>query len=354
VKREQKAKSRKHDQRDAMNPEFQLISNETPETGDWHDAYSRAVMHASETVSPAVVSLQVRHGTGKEIVDPSQPFEAQASGSGFVFTPDGYVLTNSHVVHGAAHIQATLADGRQLRAERVGDDPETDLAVIRIFAPDLRFARLAEPDALRVGQLVVAIGNPYGFQATVTAGVVSALGRSLRSRTGRLIDNIIQTDAALNPGNSGGPLANARGEIVGVNTAIISGAQGICFAIPVSTALYITSGLIRNGHIKRGYLGLGGQNVPLHRRVARFYNLPAEKGVLVISIEPGSPAHRAGLRQGDIVVTYDHQPVSTVDDLHKLLIGEAIGVRAQLGVIRGQDKLDLEIYPAESRTREAA
>lgn len=300
------------------------------------DAYSRAVIRASDLVGPAVVSLQVVAGH-------------PGSGSGFLFTPDGYVLTNSHVVHGATEIQVTLADGRQLSAEAVGDDPETDLAVIRIFAPQLTHAQLGQTDSLRVGQLVIAIGNPYGFQATVTAGVVSALGRSLRATSGRIIDNVIQTDAALNPGNSGGPLVNAQGEVVGVNTAIIAGAQGICFAIPVSTAIYVASRLIRDGRIRRGYLGIGAQNVPLLRRLARFYHLPNEKGLLVIAVEPQSPAAQAGLREGDIVVAYDNLPVREVDDLHKILVDERIGVRATLTVIRGQDKLDLAVYPTESK-----
>jgi len=348
-----------------MFPLLKLISNEDPEIistappasaqMDPLDAYSKAVIEASEKVSPAVVSLQVRQGgTGREIADPRMPQEGHASGSGFIFTPDGYTLTNSHVVHGATSIQATLSDGRQLKAELVGDDPETDLAVIRIFSPHLSHIPFAAPNTLRVGQLVIAIGNPYGFQATVTAGVVSALGRSLRAKSGRLIDNIIQTDAALNPGNSGGPLVNARGEVVGVNTAIIMGAQGICFAIPISTAVFVTSRLIRDGRIRRAYLGLGGQNVPVLRRVSRFYNLASEQGILVISIEQGSPAQGAGVREGDIIVAYDHHPTINVDELHKLLIGETIGIRSVISLLRGQEKLDLEIFPSESRSQEAA
>lgn len=314
-----------------------MNSNFSPETEEPLDAYSRAVIQASDKVSPAVVFLQITTPKG------------QGSGSGFLFTPDGYILTNSHVVHGASKIEVTLADGRQLAAELIGDDPDTDLAVVRVFAPGLVHARFGVPDALRVGQLVVAIGNPYGFQATVTAGVVSALGRSLRATSGRLIDNVVQTDAALNPGNSGGPLVNARGQVVGVNTAIIAGAQGICFAIPISTAIYVTSRLIRDGRIRRGYLGIGGQNVPVLRQITRFYSLPEEKGVLIISVEPNSPAAHSGLQQGDIVVAYDGVPVKEVDDLHKLLIDERIGVKAVVTVIRGQEKLDLSIYPSESR-----
>jgi len=298
------------------------------------DAYSQAVTAAADKVGPAVVSLRVG---------------AQGAGSGFLFTPDGFTLTNSHVVHGSRDIQATLADGRTVKAELIGDDPETDLAVIRLYAPGLTHISFARPHQLRVGQLVIAIGNPYGFDATVTAGVVSALGRSLRATSGRLIDNIIQTDAALNPGNSGGPLVNAQGDVVGVNTAIISGAQGLCFAIPVSTAITISSRLIRHGRIRRGYLGLGGQNVPLHRRVSRFYQLPIEKGILVTAVEANSPAQRAGLREGDIIVNYNGQPTSAVDDLHKLLIDEIIGLPAALTIIRGTEKVNLSIISTESK-----
>jgi S1-C subfamily serine protease len=313
------------------------------------DAYSRAVIGASDRVGRAVVSLQVRLSQARALVPSGVSPEGQASGSGFIFTPDGYILTNSHVVHGAQEILVTLADRRQFPAELIGDDPETDLAVVRIHAAALSHAKFAHPDSIRVGQLVVAIGNPFGFQATVTAGVVSALGRSLRAKSGRLIDNVLQTDAALNPGNSGGPLVNAQGEVIAINTAIIAGAQGICFAIPISTAIYITSRLIRDGRIRRGYLGIGGQNVPLLRKLARFYNLASEQGVLVINVEPGSPAAGAGLQNGDILVGYDGHPIENVDDLHKLLIGEAIGVRSTLTAIRGQEKLDLAIVPSEFR-----
>jgi S1-C subfamily serine protease len=304
------------------------------EAGDPLDAYSQAVSGASERVSPAVVSIRV---------------DSQGGGSGFLFTPDGYLLTNSHVVHNARDLVVTLADGRSFPAERVGDDPHTDLAILRIFAPGLRHVAFAPAHSLRVGQLVIAIGNPYGFQATVTAGVVSALGRSLRATSGRLIDDVIQTDAALNPGNSGGPLVNARGEVVGVNTAIISGAQGICFAIPVSTAMTITTRLIRDGRIRRGYLGLGGQNVPIHRRISRFYQWTDEKGILVIAVERNSPAERAGVQVGDILIAFDQQPVPTVDDLHKQLIDKTIGAPVTLTILRGHDKIELSIIPEESR-----
>ena len=316
------------------------------------DAYSRAVVGAVEAVSPAVVNIEVQHARqGRGGANGYPPQEQQGSGSGFVFTPDGFILTNSHVVHGARHIDVTLADGRRLQADLVGDDPDTDLAVIRISAPELVAARLGDSDALRVGQLAVAIGNPYGFQTTVTAGVVSALGRSLRSTSGRLIDSVVQTDAALNPGNSGGPLANARGEVIGVNTAIIRLAQGICFAIAINTAKFVAGLLMRDGAIRRGYIGLGGQTAPLHRRFVRFFNLPAETGVLVLTTEEHSPARRAGLREGDVIVGFGGRPVAGIDDLHRLLTQQQIGVRSTLSVIRGAEMLQLEVVPEESRRR---
>ncbi len=311
------------------------------------DAYSRAVTAAAEAVSPSVVNLEVqqRGSTGRARRAP----ERHGSGSGFVVTPDGLILTNSHVVHGAAAIGVALPDGRQLRAELIGDDPDTDLAVVRVDAPSLAPARFGDSGAIRVGQLAIAIGNPYGFQCTVTAGVVSALGRSLRASSGRLIDDVIQTDAALNPGNSGGPLVNSRGEVIGVNTAIIRPAQGICFAIAASTAQFIAGRLIRDGVIRRSNIGVAGQNTPLPRRVVRFHDLPVESGVLVASVEPDSPAARAALQSGDIVVAYNERPVAAIDDLHRLLTEEQVGARAQLTVLRRAERLVLEIVPGEAR-----
>jgi len=234
----------------------------------------------------------------------------------------------------------------------VGEDPDTDLAVVRINGSNLLVASLGDSQKIRVGQLVIAIGNPYGFQCTVTSGVVSALGRSLRSISGRLIDNIIQTDAALNPGNSGGPLVTSRGDVVGVNTAMILAAQGICFAIGINTAKFVTGQLIKEGKIRRSYIGLGGQNVPLLRRVVRFYRLPVESGILAVSVEDKSPAQRAGLSEGDIIVGFDNQPVTGIDDLHRMLTEEKVGVKTTLTVLRHTEKLSLSITPEESKPRE--
>jgi S1-C subfamily serine protease len=274
--------------------------------------------------------------------------QRQGSGSGFIITPDGFVLTNSHVVHGADRIEVTLADGRHPDAHLVGDDPDTDLAVVRVYAPQLHPVRLGESKTIRVGQLAIAIGNPYGFQCTVTAGVVSALGRSFRANTGRLIDDILQTDAALNPGNSGGPLVNSRAEVIGVNTAVILPAQGLCFAIGIDTAKHVAGWLIKEGKIRRSHVGVGGQNVPLHRRLVRHYHLAVPSGVLVISVAPGSPAARASLREGDVMVAFNEQPIPSIDALHKMLTGDQIGIESRLTIIRGTEKLTLPITPGES------
>lgn len=279
---------------------------------------------------------------------PGLPRGMRGNGSGFIFTPDGFILTNSHVVHDAAEMDITLSDGGRYRAELVGDDPETDLAVIRINAPDLVPVELGESKSIQVGQLVVAIGNPYGFQCTVTAGVVSALGRSLRTQSGRLMDNIVQTDAALNPGNSGGPLVNSLAQVIGVNTAVILPAQGICFATSIDTAKYVASHLIRHGRVSRSFIGLAGQNVPIPRRLVRFHNLPVESGILVLSFEPNTPAHQSGLQEGDLIVGFDNHPIAGIDDLHKLLTEERVGRKSSLVVIRGTEKLVLLVVPRES------
>ncbi len=316
------------------------------------DAYSHAVVSTAEKVSPSVVNIEVhQQQNGRRSTDPRHPREAHGTGSGFFFTPDGFILTNSHVVHQAAGLAVTLSDGRRYPGYLVGDDPDTDLAVIQIDAPNLQPVSLGDSQAIRVGQLAIAIGNPYGFQCTVTAGVVSALGRTLRSTSGRLIDSIIQTDAALNPGNSGGPLVSSHGEVIGVNTAVILPAQGICFAIGINTAKFVAGRLIKDGKIRRGYIGVIGQNVPIPRRVVRFHDLPVESGILVASIEPRSPAQRAGLLEGDVIVGYAGRPVAGIDDLHKLLADETVGVQAPLTILRRAEKLVLNVVPNESLPR---
>lgn len=308
------------------------------------DAYSQAVITAVEQVAPAVVSVDVRkRGGGSARRRPAQA----GAGSGFVFAADGLILTNSHVVEDAAEIDVTLPDGRERQADLVGHDPDTDVAVLRISAPDLTAVAFGDSHALRPGQVVIAIGNPYGFQHTVTTGVVSALGRSLRARTGRLIEHVIQTDAALNPGNSGGPLVTSTGQVVGVNTAIIAGGQGLSFAIPIRTVANVLPGLLRDGRVRRGYLGVAGQDVPLLRRITRFHRLTQPGGVLVISVEAGGPAQRAGLREGDIIVSLDSTPVGSIDDLHRLLTEERVGAPATLGILRGPERLDLPIVIAD-------
>lgn len=299
------------------------------------DAYSEAVVGAVERVSPSVVKIEVEH-RGRR---------GGGSGSGFVFTTDGFALTNSHVVHGATKLSAVLADGRRVGATLVGDDPDTDLAVVRLQADGIPAAVLGESARVRVGQVAIAIGNPLGFHATVTTGVVSALGRSLRAQSGRLIDDVIQTDASLNPGNSGGPLVDSRGEVIGVNTAMILPAQGICFAIAVDLAKFVATSLIRDGRIVRAWIGVAGQNARLRRHLVRRHELAHDSGVLVLSVEPGSPAEKCGLREGDVLVSLAGRPIAGVDDLHKLLSGNAVGVNSALGVLRNSEQLSLEVTP---------
>src|SRR5881628_3258627 len=308
---------------------------------DLLDAYSAAVTAAAERVSPSVVNVEIRQRPDNRQPSPSRPMELRGSGSGFVFTPDGFILTNSHVMHQTSKLEITLPDGRSFEAHLIGEDPDTDLAVIRVIADGLVPTVLGDSKSIRVGQLVVAIGNPYGFQCTVTAGVVSALGRSLRSHSGRLIDDVVQTDAALNPGNSGGPLVTSHGEVIGVNTAVILPAQGLCFAIAINTAKFVASRLMRDGKIRRSYIGVAGQNVTLPRRLVRFHNLPRESGVLVVSLEQESPAQTGEVREGDVIIGYGTQTVAGIDDLHRLLTDEQVGVRVSLTIVRRAEKIQL-------------
>lgn len=332
---------------DAAGRVLSPVAEHRPSDGALLDAYSGAVTGAVERISPSVVHIAVSQAAGR--TRSGEPRERQGGGSGFVFTPDGLILTNSHVVHEATRISAALADGRHMPATLIGEDPASDLAVVRVDEPGLVAAELGDSQKLRVGQIAIAIGAPYGFQSTVTAGVVSALGRSLRSYSGRLIDDVIQTDASLNPGNSGGPLVDSAGRVIGVNTATILPAQGICFAIGINTAKFVASRLLRDGRIRRSYVGISGQTVPVHRRVVRFYDLPKDTGAMVLAVEENSPAKRAGLRQGDILVALDGQAVAGVDDLHRLLTELRVGASCELTVLRWTEKLQLKIVPEEAR-----
>ena len=298
------------------------------------DAYSRAVTHAVGQVSPAVVKIDVSDGRSRG-----------GSGSGFVFTPDGLVLTNSHVVHAANRVTLTFLDGTTANAMRIGDDPETDLAVLRTDHMLTPAAVLGNSKNLKVGQLAIAVGNPFGFQFTVTAGVVSALGRSMRSSTGRMMEEIIQTDAALNPGNSGGPLVDSQGRVIGVNTATIMGAQGLCFAVGIDTAKYIASQILQHGRVQRSWIGIAAQNIPLPRRLVYEYKLPASFGVMATSVDPESPAGKAGLRGGDIIVSFAGESVSGIDELHRLLSGDRVGKLLPLMALRGLHLIDMTVTP---------
>ena len=299
---------------------------------DLLDAYSRAVIGAVEDVGPAVVRIEA----------------SDARGSGVIFTPDGFVLTNNHVVEGHPNLSATLPDGRTLGAVLVGRDADSDLAVLRVGASALPWARLGDSRRVRVGQVAVAIGNPFGFDHTVTSGVVSALGRSLRSRSGRLMDDVIQTDAALNPGNSGGPLVTTSGEVIGINTAMIHAAHGICFAIASNTVRFVASRLIRDGRLRRSFIGVAGQRTPIPRALARAYGMAVASGVLASTIAPGSPAAAAGVKEGDVILAFAGTPVSGVDDLHRLLTEDRIGRRVDITLLRRGRREVLPITPAES------
>lgn len=306
------------------------------------DVYSRAVIAVVEAVGPAVVGVSV----GKQM--PGSSFEQAGAGSGIIFAPDGYILTNSHVVQNARQLTATITGGTSFAATIIGTDPATDLAVIRADASSMAFATLGDSASLRVGQLIIAIGNPFGFQSSVSTGVVSALGRALRSQEGRLIENVIQHTAPLNPGNSGGPLVDSRGHVVGINTAIIPLAQGIGFSIPSNTAKWVVSQLLTHGRVRRGYLGIAGQQRPLNRRLVRFYNLPRDYAVEVLSVHSTGPAGQAGLQEGDLIVAINEQDAESVDDLHPFLAEWPIGQPMTLTVIRGTERVDLKVVPAEA------
>jgi S1-C subfamily serine protease len=304
------------------------------------DAYSHRVAGTFERAGPAVIHLEVRGNDAPG-----------GSGSGFFISPDGYALTNSHVVHGAREIRASLADGRRLNAALIGDDPDTDLAVVRVDVSDVAHLELADSDRVRPGQIAVAIGSPMGFQQTITAGIVSALGRSLRAQSGRSIDSIIQTDAALNPGNSGGPLLDSNGQVIGVNTAIIRPAQGICFAIASNIARWVAGWLIKEGRVRRSFIGVAGQTVPLLRKIMLAYRLSSDSGVLVSRLEPDSPAARAGLQEGDIILSIAGLAAPRVEMLHRILTADRIGQTAELRVLRGVELLTLNITPLEIPAR---
>ena len=323
------------------------VGSAVRDDGELLDSYSRAVTGVVDRVGPAVVHVQVRHKAAAG--SPQSRSEAEGTGSGVAVTPDGFVVTNSHVVEHADNIRVSLADGTSFGAVVVGQDPATDLALLRGSGSDLPIAQLGDSDKLRVGQLAIAIGNPYGFQNTVTSGVISALSRSLRSRNGRLIENVIQTDAALNPGNSGGPLVDSHGEVIGINTAIIQFAQGICFAIPVNTVRWVAMMLLKEGKVTRGFLGISGQTVPLPVRVVRYFNLPQESGVYVMNVAAGSPADKAGLKEGDVVIMLSEHPTKSVDDIHRLLTADAVGRKLDLAVLRGwTQRLEMAVRPAEA------
>jgi S1-C subfamily serine protease len=312
----------------------------TPNEQPLFDAYSQAVVDVVDRVGPAVVRVETPPDREKR--------QRGGTGSGVVISPDGLVLTNSHVVQGASTVRLALADTRTVKARVLGDDPHTDLALLRIIDDvSLPAARLGNSKGLRRGQLVVAIGNPLGFESTVTAGVVSALGRSLRSSTGRLIDDVIQTDAALNPGNSGGPLVSSRGEVIGINTAVIAGAQGICFAVASNTASHVVSEIVRHGRVRRAFIGVAGQTVPLPRRLALALGLGQAQGVAIASLEADGPGAKAGLQPGNIVLALGGERVTGADDLVRLLGADRIGIETPLSVIAGSELKQVVVVPAE-------
>jgi len=329
---------------DSNDPEAALLKLEASDPDEGLlDAYSHAVTGAVEAIRSSVVHVAVE---GRRTGPGGLP--VRGGGSGFALTPDGLLVTNSHVVHGAARIEVSAPDGARREASLVGDDPDTDLAILKIDAPALRAARLGNSGQVRPGQLAIAVGSPFGFESTVTAGIVSACGRSMRATSGRLIDAVIQTDAALNPGNSGGPLVNSRGEVIGVNTAIIAAAQGLCFAIEIDLVKRVAGQLIKEGRIRRSRLGIGGQGAPIHRAIARHHGLTQGTGVLVLAVEPASPAERAGIAEGDVIIRFDGTPIESVDDLHRLLTAERAGAASTLGLLRRAELLEFKVFPEES------
>ncbi len=317
---------------------------------DLLDAYSHAVVTVAEKVSPSVVSIKTTQEVKAQTPRGVVPFDMTGSGSGVVITPDGYILTNSHVVNNTKGLEVSLSDGRIFPAQLIGQDPDTDLAVIRIPSSNLPAAELGDSDKLKVGQLVIAIGNPFGFQATVTAGVVSAMGRSMRGQSGKLIENVIQTDAALNPGNSGGPLVDSRGRVVGINTAIIQYAQGICFAIPINTARWVAGLLIKEGRIKRAYLGIMGRNKPLNRFELRRFGINNQLGVEVHQVLKDSPAERAGIQNGDVILSINENPLESVDDIHRFLAKVEVGTKLKIAILRNGRKLELNSIYHRAKT----
>ncbi len=322
------------------------------------DAYSRAVITATDVIAPTVVRIErlrtaspvrnvgakLRRGLTPRNVQPPTD-ETEGSGTGFVFTPDGNVLTNSHVVGNARSLRVTLADGRTTHGTVVGNDPHSDLAVVRIDASELAVALLADSSKVRVGQLAIAVGNPFGFDATVTAGIVSGLGRTLRAQTGRLMDDILQTDASLNPGNSGGPLVDSRGRVIGVNTAIIRGAQGICFAVAARTAEFVALEILQHGRVRRSYIGIGGQTVPLLRKVVRHFDLMKETGIFVTAVEADSPAAHANIRSGDILLKLDGAPIAGIDEIARRMTHDVAGKPMELTLLRGTHLVHTRIVP---------
>lgn len=350
-----------------MNVTYVTYSNESAQSGGTTeqdsillDAYSNTIVNVAKKVSPSVVQIKVtgrvaestperRNTIPPQRRSPGRDDSSGGTGSGFIISSDGYIITNNHVVAGATHISVSLPDSRDYEATLIGRDPATDIAVLKIYADNLRAIRFADSKQLQVGQIAIAIGNPYGFQYSLTTGVVSALGRTLRSESGRLIDDVIQTDAALNPGNSGGPLVNSHGDVIGVNTAVILPAQGICFAVSSNLAALVAGKLIMNGRVRRGYLGIAGQLINLTERIKQYNQLSVRTGVMIVSVEPDGLAGNGDLRQGDIIVGFNEQPMATVDDLHRLLTDDTIGRPVQLTVLRENRKKGVMVTPGEMK-----